>query len=94
MFSFAVEEVDTCRSGFVISESHRCLVGEALIDQWRFTGVYGVANSAGKHKTWSLLHSLHRWFSLPWLYAEDLNEIFWSHEKLGLGPRQECMMEF
>nr|POF12445.1 hypothetical protein CFP56_44878 [Quercus suber] len=69
------------------------IVGVDPVEQWRFTGVYGVADSARKHETWSFLQSLHRRFSLPWMCAGDLNELLWSHEKLGLGLRQECKMK-
>ena len=69
------------------------VVGANPRDQWRFTGVYGFADSSKKQETWSLLRGLHRVVSLPWLCAGDFNEILWSHEKLGLGPRQECKMK-
>ncbi|KAL0011121.1 hypothetical protein SO802_006229 [Lithocarpus litseifolius] len=32
-------------------------------------------------------------FSLPWLCVDDFNELLWSHEKLGLGPKQDCRMK-
>ena len=63
--------------------------------QWCFIGIYGFTEVARKQETWSLLRSLHRSVSLPWLCAGDFNEILWSHEKLGLDPRQEgCMKAF
>ena len=63
--------------------------------QWCFTGIYGFAEATRKFETWSLIRSLHLTASLPWLCAGDFNEILWSHEKLGLGPRQEdCMKAF
>ena len=68
------------------------VVGANPRDQWRFTGVYGFADSSRKQETWSLLRGLHRGVSLPWLCVGDFNEILWSHEKFGLGPRQECKM--
>ena len=69
------------------------LVGVDPIDQWRFTGVYGYADSTKKQETWSLLRCLHRKSALPWMCASDFNELLWSHEKLGLGPRQDCKMK-
>ena len=69
------------------------IVRETLDDQWRFMGVYGFADKSRKYETWSLLYDLHRRFSLPWMCVEDFNEILWSHEKLGLGSRQEGMMK-
>ena len=71
------------------------IVGSNPEAQWRFTGIYGFAEAARKPETWSLIKSLHLTASLPWLCAGDFNEILWSHEKLGLGPRQEgCMKAF
>ena len=69
------------------------IVGGSGEDRWRFTGIYGHADSRKKHETWSLLRQLHRRLALPWLCAGDFNEVLWSHEKLGRGPRQENMMK-
>ena len=69
------------------------IVGEISEVQWRFTGVYGFADKSRKHETWSLLRDLHRRSPLLWMCAEDFNEILWSHEKLGLGARQESLMK-
>ena len=41
------------------------IVGDTNNGQWRFSGVYGFADAARKHKTWSLLRDLHRRSSLP-----------------------------
>nr|XP_023917861.1 uncharacterized protein LOC112029413 [Quercus suber] len=68
------------------------IVGDASETQWRFTGVYGHADASRKHDSWSLLCDLHRQSSLPWMCVGDFNEILWSHEKLGLGPRKESLM--
>ena len=62
-------------------------------ERWQFTGIYGLTDMAKKHETWSLLHQLHRRLFLPWLCTGDFNEILWSHEKLGLGSRQENLMK-
>lgn len=69
------------------------LVGVDPDEKWRFIGVYGFPDSARKHETWSLLRSLHLRFTLPWLCAGDFNELLWSPEKLGLGPRQDFLMK-
>ena len=69
------------------------IVGRNPDLQWRFTGIYGFADAARKHETWSRIRSLQCNASLPWLVAGDFNEILWSHEKLGLGPRQEGSMK-
>ncbi|XP_030924471.1 uncharacterized protein LOC115951389 [Quercus lobata] len=68
------------------------IVGNSDEDRWRFTGIYGFADSRRKQETWALLRQLHRRISLPWLCAGDFNEIMWAHEKLGRGPRQDRMM--
>ena len=68
------------------------IVGEAGNGQWRFTGVYGFADSSKKQETWALLRELHRRSPLPWLCAGDFNEILWSHEKTGLSHRREVQM--
>ena len=54
-----------------------------------------VCGSSKKTRNLVLDKALHLTVSLPWLCAGDFNEILWSHEKLGLGPRQEvCMKSF
>lgn len=71
------------------------IVGHNPETQWRFISIYGFAEVARKLETWSLIRTLHRSTALPWLCVGDFNEILWSHEKLGLGPRQEgCMKAF
>lgn len=69
------------------------IVGSKLETKWRFTGIYRFAEAARKHKTWSMIRSLHHSVSLPWLCAGDFNEILWSHEKLGLALRPEGGMK-
>lgn len=60
---------------------------------WCLTGIYGFANPAKKGDTWALLRQLHSRPSLPWLCVGDFNELLWSHEKCGLGPRSENQMK-
>ena len=67
------------------------IVGEFGNEQWRFTDVYGFADTAKKHETWSLLRDLHRRSTFPWLCAGDFNEILWSHVKIGLSLRREAL---
>ncbi|KAK9992081.1 hypothetical protein SO802_027066 [Lithocarpus litseifolius] len=69
------------------------VVGDSLENKWRLTGIYGFADQAKKSDTWALLRQLHASSSLPWLCAGDFNEILWSHEKCGLGPRSETPMQ-
>ena len=49
--------------------------------------------SSQKGDTWSLLRQLLSCPSMLWLCARDFNEILWSHEKCGLGPRTENQMK-
>ncbi|GMI94654.1 hypothetical protein HRI_003134700 [Hibiscus trionum] len=50
-------------------------------DCFRFTGVYGYAETSMKHKTWELIDSLRRNSQLPWLIGGDLNDILSDSEK-------------
>jgi hypothetical protein len=52
---------------------------------WRFTGVYGEAQSDLKHRTWQQLKNLRVDPVIPWLCAGDFNEILFSYEKEGGG---------
>jgi hypothetical protein len=62
---------------------------------WRFTGVYGEAQSDLKHRTWQHLRNLYDDPSLPWMCAGDFNEILFSYEKEGGRQRQQqCMDRF
>jgi exonuclease III len=66
-------------------------------DKWRFTGIYGEAQTELKYKTWELLRSLHSEVtgSIPWLCVGDFNEILFHHEKEGGVPRsQVCLDRF
>ncbi|GMN33653.1 hypothetical protein TIFTF001_004285 [Ficus carica] len=44
-------------------------------EEWRFTGFYGHLEKAQRHPLWKLLRRLRGLFTLPWLAAEDFNEI-------------------
>jgi hypothetical protein len=62
---------------------------------WRFTGVYGEAQSQLKHRTWQQLKALHVDPVQPWLCVGDFNDILFSHEKEGGRQRsQQCMDRF
>ncbi|XP_023873052.1 uncharacterized protein LOC111985633 [Quercus suber] len=69
------------------------MVGGSQDSLWRLTCIYGFADSAKKGDTWALLRHLRADPSLPWLCAGDFNEIMWSHEKCGMGPRRESQMK-
>ena len=69
------------------------VVGDSLGSEWRLTNIYGLVDPAKKCDAWALLHQLHASSSMSWLCAGDFNEILWSHEKCGLGPRSETPMK-
>lgn len=51
--------------------------------RWRFTGIYGEPVSDKKKITWKLFRILNQQLKLPWLCADDFNEIMYCHEKKG-----------
>ena len=44
---------------------------------------YGAPKTHLRIESWDLLRSLHKKFSVSWIYACDFNELLKSHEKLG-----------
>jgi exonuclease III len=56
---------------------------------WRFTGVYGEAQSDLKHRTWQQSKNLRVDPVIPWLCAGYFNEILFSYEKEGGRPRSQ-----
>ena len=60
---------------------------------WRFTGFYGEPETHMRHKSWDLLKYLHRQSSMPWLCADDFNEITKQSEKVGGGLRPFLQMQ-
>ena len=60
-------------------------VDEGDGSRWRLTGVYGHPEEENKHQTWTLMKSLSREGSLPWLCFGDFNCIAAHEEKRG-GP--------
>ena len=69
------------------------VVGASTDEKWRLTGIYGFVDPAKEGDTWSLLRQLLSCPSMLWLCVGDFNEILWSHEKCGLGPRSENQMK-
>ncbi|XVF59199.1 hypothetical protein PTKIN_Ptkin07bG0256200 [Pterospermum kingtungense] len=51
--------------------------------RWRLTGIYGEPDTNLRSQTWSLLWTLARDNSLPWLCLGDFNELMWLSEKEG-----------
>ena len=60
---------------------------------WRFTGVYGWAESQNKTKTCELLSAIHRNSELPWLVGGDLNEILFNFEKKGGSHKSQYILD-
>ncbi|XVF69945.1 hypothetical protein PTKIN_Ptkin11bG0121700 [Pterospermum kingtungense] len=61
--------------------------------QWRLTGIYDEPNMNLRSHTWSLLRTVARDNSLPWLCLGDFNELIWSSEKEGGRMRPEWQMK-
>jgi hypothetical protein len=62
---------------------------------WQFAGIYGEPRVEHKHHTWKLLRDLHGLQAMPWLCADDFNEILHHHEREGGVPRsQSCLDSF
>jgi hypothetical protein len=57
--------------------------------------VYGEPQLENKFKTWELLAGLHNQDTehLPWLCADDFNEIIFHHEKEGGNPRPQVYID-
>ena len=62
-------------------------------ESWRFTGIYGWAESANKSKTCELLADLHQHSNLPWLVGGDLNEVLYNFEKKGGGQKSQHILD-
>ena len=69
------------------------LINKGKENVWRFTGFYGVPETHLQTESWDLLQSLHKKFSVPWIYVGDFNELLKSHEKLGGCLRPYGQME-
>lgn len=48
---------------------------------WRFTGFDGNPAKSQCHHSWELIRRLRSTFSLPWLLADDFNEILYLSEE-------------
>ena len=69
------------------------MVGEDQESKFRLTSIYSFPDPARKSDTWALLRQLRASSFVSWVCAGDFNEILWSHEKCGLGPRSELQMK-
>ena len=59
------------------------LINKGKTNVWRFTGFYGALETHLRTESWDLLRSLHKKFSVLWIYASDFNKLLKSREKLG-----------
>ena len=69
------------------------IIDKGSSEAWRFTGFYGKPDTQKRKEFWDLLCLLNRCFDLPWLYAEDFNEIVSGLEKLGGSSRSQVQMQ-
>lgn len=69
------------------------IIDKGSSEAWRFTGFYGKPDTQKRKESWDLLCLLNRRFDLPWLYAEDFNEIVSGLEKLGGSSRSQVQMQ-
>ncbi|OMP01909.1 reverse transcriptase [Corchorus capsularis] len=67
-------------------------VGNVDSEKWRFTGFYGRPETNKRHESWALLRLLATQSNLPWLCADDFNEILSNDEKLGGRMRSQRQM--
>ncbi|MDV3146693.1 MAG: hypothetical protein Q8754_02525 [Sweet potato little leaf phytoplasma] len=75
------------------SNNHIDAFVEALDKKWRFTGIYGFADTNQKKKTWDLLRLLDNSGNDPWLLGGDFNEILEDAEKEGGPSRNRHLMD-
>nr|POE90757.1 hypothetical protein CFP56_27341 [Quercus suber] len=64
-------------------EKKQKLLNEEARITWRLTGFYGHPDTNKREETWTLLESLGRSNTLPWLCLGDYNEILSQTEKAG-----------
>ena len=58
-------------------------IDKNTMQEWRFTGFYGEAETARRIEAWDSLRSLNHHPNTPWLCAGDFNELVIQDEKLG-----------
>ncbi|XP_030970704.1 uncharacterized protein LOC115991098 [Quercus lobata] len=69
------------------------IINKGKEDVWRFIGFYGEPVTHKRMESWNNLRQLHNKFNLPWLCAEDFNEIIRSSEKMGGSSRSQTQMQ-
>ena len=59
------------------------IINKGKEGEWRFTGFYGEFETSNHYISWATLSRLKAKFTLPWICAEDFNEIIRAYEQLG-----------
>jgi len=62
-------------------------------NSWRFTGIYGWAETSQKIKTCELIKDIHHDADIPWLLGGDLNEILFNFEKKGGAIKNQHVLD-
>ncbi|XP_075665954.1 uncharacterized protein LOC142635731 [Castanea sativa] len=65
------------------------VIDQGMDDVCQFTGFYGNTDTANREDSWSLLKTLSRRLTLPWIVLGDFNEILRVEEKQGWLDRSE-----
>lgn len=69
------------------------VINKNLGKAWRFTDFYGNPETHRRNESWDLLHQLHSRNSLPWLCANDFNEIVKQSKKSRARLRPQNQMQ-
>ena len=59
------------------------IINKSSVSAWRFTRFYGEPETHKRHESWDLLRRLYGHNSLPWLCADDFNEVTKQSKKSG-----------
>ena len=65
------------------------IINKSSVSAWRFTRFYGEPETHKRHESWDLLRRLYGQNSLPWLCADDFNEVTKQSKKSG-GRLRPC----
>ncbi|CAN6305188.1 unnamed protein product [Urochloa humidicola] len=66
------------------------IISENGGDPWRFTCVYGEAQTTERHKTWDMLKFIRASSPLPWVCMGDFNEVLHRSEHTGVQERSHA----
>ena len=68
------------------------IISENGGEPWRFTCVYGEAQTAERHKTWDMLKFIKASSPLPWVCMGDFNEVLHRSEHDGVQERSHAQI--